>query len=147
MLYKKSRKMTSNSKTENIVPKKFLRICWRLSTILKTSKKRVKLYIFRKFIKYIIHWDKTQILKMFPSDRINVTKNAHFFLSAAWTITVLLLIRKSYASWSASLLFLKVCVRFSIFDPVLFLSKIIFLFDKRHGFFDIKTLYFLSKLK
>ena len=85
MLYKKSRKMTSNSKTENIVPKKFLRICWRLSTILKTSKKRVKLYIFRKFIKYIIHWDKTQILKMFPSDRINVTKNAHFFLSAAWT--------------------------------------------------------------
>ena len=85
MLYKKSRKMTSNSETENIVPKKFLRICWRLSTILKTSKKRVKLYIFRKFIKYIIHWDNTQILKMFPSDRINVTKNAHFFLSAAWT--------------------------------------------------------------
>ena len=147
MLYKKSRKMTSNSKTKNIVSKKFLRIRWRLSAILKTSKKRVELYIFRKFIKYIIHWDKTQILKMFPSDRINVTKNAHFFLSAAWT-------HHSFTFNSEILCKLK-CKPFvsksvcpiSIFDPVLFLSKIIFLFDKKHGFFDIKTSCFLSKLK
>ena len=70
-----------------------LRIHWRLSTILKTSNKSVwsnvfwyvKVCIFWKCIQYTIHWDKTQILKNIPSDKINGTKNALFFLSRAPT--------------------------------------------------------------
>ena len=34
-------------------------------------------------IQYTIHWDKTQMLKKFPLDKINGTKNALFFLSQA----------------------------------------------------------------
>ena len=64
-----------------------LRIQWRLSTILKTSKKvyevmffwYVKVCIFWKCILYAMHWDKTQVLKKFPSDKINATRNALFF--------------------------------------------------------------------
>ena len=71
----------------------FLRIYWRLLTILKTSNKSVwsnvfwyvKVCIFWKCIQYTIHWDKTQMLKKFPSDKINGTKNALFFLSRAPT--------------------------------------------------------------
>ena len=36
-------------------------------------------------MQYTIHWDKTQILKKFSSDKINLTKNALFFIS--WTPT------------------------------------------------------------
>ena len=36
-------------------------------------------------IQYTIHWDKTQMLKKIPSDKINSTKNAIFFLSRAST--------------------------------------------------------------
>ena len=69
----------------------FLKIYLRLSTILNSSKKSVwsivfwfvKVCIFCKCIQWIIHWDKTQML--FPSDKINGTKNAHFFLSRAPT--------------------------------------------------------------
>ena len=64
-----------------------LMIHGRLSTILKTSRSNVfryvKVCIFWEFIQYTIHWDKTQILKKFPSDRINSTKTALFFLSRA----------------------------------------------------------------
>ena len=65
-----------------------LRIHWRLSTILKTSNKSVWtnvfwVYIFWKCIQYTIHSDKTQMLKKFPSDKINGTKNALFLLSRA----------------------------------------------------------------
>ena len=45
----------------------------------------VKVCIFWNRIKYTIHWDKTQILKKFPSDKINGTKNALLFLSRAAT--------------------------------------------------------------
>ena len=70
-----------------------LRIHWRLYTISKLSNKSiwshvfwyVKVYIFWKFIKYIIHWDKTQTLEQFPSDKINVAKNALLFLLRAPT--------------------------------------------------------------
>ena len=34
----------------------------------------VTVYILWKCIQYTIHWDKTQILKKFPSDKINGTK-------------------------------------------------------------------------
>ena len=67
-------------------------------------------------------------------------KNAIFFLSRAQLITVLLLIRNSYTGWSTGFMYLKVRVGFSILDSVLFLLKFIFLFNKKHGFFDFKTL-------
>ena len=58
---------------------KFLRIHWRLSTILRRNKSvwsnvfwYVKLYIFWKFIQYpAIHWDKTEMSKKFPLDKID----------------------------------------------------------------------------
>ena len=61
--------------------------------ILKTSNKsvwsnvfwHVEVCIFWKCIQYNIHWDKTQIFKKFPSDTINGTKNALFFLFRAPT--------------------------------------------------------------
>ena len=72
---------------------KHLKIHWRLSTILEASNKSVwsnvfwcvQLCIFWKCIQYTIHWNKTQILKTFPSDKINGTKNVLFFISWAPT--------------------------------------------------------------
>ena len=43
----------------------------------------VKVCIFWKCIQYTLHWDKTQMLKKFPSDKINGTKNALFSLLRA----------------------------------------------------------------
>ena len=63
-------------------------------------------------------------------DKINVTKNAHFFFRELQLITVLHLIRDSYMSWSTSFASLQAYVGFSIFDSVLFLLKFIFLFSK-----------------
>ena len=70
-----------------------LRIHWRLLTILETRRKfawsnvfwYVKVYLFWECNQYTIHWDKTQMLKNFPSDKINGTKNVLFFLSRAPT--------------------------------------------------------------
>ena len=45
----------------------------------------VKVCIFWKCIQYTIHWDETQMLEKYPSDKINVTKNVLFFLSQAPT--------------------------------------------------------------
>ena len=45
----------------------------------------VKVYIFWKCIQYIIHWDKTKMLKNVLSDKISGTKNALFFLSRVAT--------------------------------------------------------------
>ena len=61
--------------------------------LLKTSNKSVwsntfwyaKVCIFWKCIQYTRHWDKTQILKKFPSDKISGTRNTLFFLSRAPT--------------------------------------------------------------
>ena len=39
----------------------------------------VKVWIFWRCIQYTIHWDKTQMLKQIPSDKINGTKNDLFF--------------------------------------------------------------------
>ena len=63
-----------------------LTIHWRLSKILKRSNKSVssnifwyvKVYIFC-IIQYATHWDKTQMLKKYPWDKINVS-NVLFFL-------------------------------------------------------------------
>ena len=39
----------------------------------------VKVRVFWKCIQYSIHWDKTQMLKKIPFDKISGTKNALFF--------------------------------------------------------------------
>ena len=65
-----------------------LRIFLRLSTILKSSNKSVwsnvfwyvKVCMLWKCIQYTIHWDKTEMLKEFSSNKINGAKNALFFL-------------------------------------------------------------------
>ena len=71
-----------------------LRIHWRLSTILKSSKKvyevnvfrYVKVYIFWKCVQYIIHWDKTRILKkFFWTGQNNGYKKCPLFLLRALT--------------------------------------------------------------
>ena len=125
-----------------------LKVYWRLSTVLKTRKKvyelinvfwYVKECIFWKCIQYTIHWDKPQMLKKVPQDKINVTKNAIFILHEFQLIKVLLLICDSYMSWSTRSVSLKPCVEFPIFDSVLFLSKFIFLFNEMNGLFDFKT--------
>ena len=52
--------------------------------------------------------DKMQVLKKFPSDKINGTKMSSFFFREFRLITVLLFICHSYMSWSTR--FLKNCV-------------------------------------
>ena len=97
--------------------RKAVRVQWRLSTILKISNKIVwsnvfwylKVCIFWKWSRYTIHWYKTQILKNFPSDKINGTKNVFFFLCELQLIIVSLLICDSYICWSSRFVFLKLC--------------------------------------
>ena len=62
-----------------------------------------------------------------------------FFFRELQLITVLLLICDSYMSWNTRFVSLKLCVGFSIFDAVSFLLKFIFLLDKMHELFDLKT--------
>ena len=71
-----------------------------------------------------------------------VQKISSFFFHELQLIIVLLLICDSY-----ELKHKKLCVGFSIFDSVLFLSKFIFLFNNMHGIFDFKTSQFLLKIK
>ena len=82
----------------------FLRIHWRLSTILKRSNKivwsnafwYVKVYIFWKFIEYTIHWDKTQMLTKFRSDQRKLfllySKLFFFFLSSLTRVSLFFLL-------------------------------------------------------
>ena len=94
---------------------RLLRIQWRLSAIFKRSNKSVWSNIFWYIkgcilwncIQYTIHWDKSQTLKNFPSDKINGTKLPSFFLCKLRLITVLLLICDSYMSWSTKFVSLK----------------------------------------
>ena len=90
----------------------------------------VKVCVFWKCIQYTIHWDKTQMLKKIPSDKINGTKNILFFFRKLQLITVLLLICDSYTSWSTSFVSLKLCVGFFIFNFFLF-SKVYISFNKK----------------
>ena len=87
------------------------------------------------------------MLKIFPSDKINVTKIQSFLFCELQLITVLLLIRNSYMSWSTWFISLKLWVEFSIFYSVSFLLNLIFLFSKSidspilklHNFFQNKN--------
>ena len=90
--------------------------------------------------------NKTQIIKKFPSDKINITKMYPFFLLRAPT-------HYSFTFNSRFLYELKhkvhisKSVGFSIFHSVSFLLKVICLFNKKHVTFDFKTPLYLSKLK
>ena len=110
----------------------YLRIHWRLSTILKTSKKMhevmffwyVKVGMLWKCIKYIE--TKHICSKNFLWTKSTVQKMPSFFSHDLQVITVLLLIFDFYMSWKTSFFFLKLYVKFSIFDCVSFLSKFLF---------------------
>ena len=92
------------------------------------------------FIQYTVHWDKTQMLKIFPSDKKkNGTKNGLFFFRKPQLMTVLLLICNSLMSLSTKFISLKLCVEIYVFDSVSFLLKLIFLFNKMHGLFKFKV--------
>ena len=95
-----------------------LRIHWRFSRILKTSNKSTwsNVFIFSKFIQYTMYWDTTQMLKIFPLDKINATKMYSFFFRDLQLIKVLLLIGDCHTSWSTRFISLKVCVGFYILD-------------------------------
>ena len=54
----------------------------------------------------------------------------YFFFRELQIITVFLLIRSFYTNWNTWLIFLKLCVGFSIFVFVSFLLNFIFLFTK-----------------
>ena len=114
---------------------------WRLSKISRTSSKKYEVMLF-DIKKYICseRLFNTLYLELKHKYEKTLQKNATFFLSRAELITVLLLIRNSYTGWSTGFMYLKVRVGFSILDSVLFLLKFIFLFNKKHGFFDFKTL-------
>ena len=83
----------------------------------------VKVCIFWKCVQYTIHWDKAQMLKKFPSDKINGTKMPSFFFRELQLITVLLLICNFYMSWSTKVVSVKLCGKFSVFDSISFLLK------------------------
>ena len=62
-----------------------------------------------------------------------------FFFCELQLITVLFLICDSYTRLSVKFASLKACLRFSIFDSVLFSLKFIFLFNKNLRLFVFKT--------
>ena len=124
----------------------WLRIHWRLSKIFKISKKSassnvflyVKVYVFWKFIQYTIHWDKTNI-KKFPSDKIDVTKNALFFLSGApthdnFTFNLQFLYEQKHKVHLSKTM----CGIFHFRFRLVF-NKVIFLFYRKHRLFYFKT--------
>ena len=125
----------------------FLQIHWRLSTILKTINKSVWSNGFR-YVKvhilkiYSIHYtlrDNTTMSKKFPLDKINVTKKHSFFfrelqlISFTFDLQFLFLYKLKHMVYRS-----KLCVAFSIFDFVSFLLNFVFLFNKKHGFFDFQ---------
>ena len=74
------------------------------------------------------------MLKKFPLDKTNGTKYVFFFsfASSNWSQFYF---EFAILMWGET----QMCVGFSIFDYVLFLLKIIFLFNKMHRLFDFKT--------
>ena len=71
----------------------------------------------------------------------------YFFFRELQHITILLLIRNFYTTWSTRFISPRVCVEFSIFDSISFLLKFTLLFDKTYGLFDFEISQFLSKKK
>ena len=105
------------------------------------------IYILREYMQYPFYLDKRQILKKIPSDKLNGTKKPSFFLHQLQLITVLLLTRDSFTSWSTGFVSLRVPAGFSFFDYVSSLLKVIFLFNKMHGLFDFENFIITFKIK
>ena len=128
---------------------------WRLSlTILKINKNicsnvfwHVRVYNSESLFDISYTEIKHKWRKKFPLDKIDVTKNVLFLLYQLQHITFLLLVFDSYTSWSTGFICLKYSMGFYIFDFASFFLKFIFLFNKKHGLFDLKMSKFLSKLK
>ena len=120
--------------------------CLRLATILKTSNNSVwsiifwyvELCIFWNCIQYTTHWDKTQILKKFPSDKINGTKNALFFLRAPNDHSFIFNLQFLYEMKHMLCLSKKCVCEFPFWNLFLFYKSLL-LFNKIHGLFDFKT--------
>ena len=128
-----------------------LRIHWRISVNLKTSKKctnvfwYVKVCILWKCIQYTMHWDKIQMLQKFSSDKISSTKVPSSFFHELQFFIVLFLVGRYYMRWSTRYVSLKPCVRYFVFDSVSFLLKIMKYMDilwllNVIIFFKIKTI-------
>ena len=125
-----------------------LRVHWSLLTILKTNKKlyevmfflicrSIYILIFWKFIQCATEWDKTQILKKFDLDKRSGTKNALFFLSRAPThYSFTFNLRFIYELKHKVRLFKTMCGIFHF----RFRFVILFLFSKKYGLSDLKTL-------
>ena len=89
----------------------------------------MKKYKYSESFTINICWDKTQMLKKSPSDKIKVTKNALFsFYHTVWLLIL-------DFRWDLRLASPKESMGFLILDSVLFLLKFIFLFNKKHGLF------------
>ena len=67
-----------------------------------------------------------------------------FFFRELQLITVLLLIRDSYMSWSTMFISLKAYVGFSIVGSISFLLTAIYLLNTKHGLFNFKHHNFLQ---
>ena len=85
-----------------------------------------KVYLFWKFIQYTIHWDKTQIFKKNLSDKTDLTKMYSFLFRELQHITLLLLIRNSYTSWSTMFISLEVSWDFPFSIPFVFIKLYFF---------------------
>ena len=125
----------------------YLRIHWRLSTILKTSKKThevmffwyVKVGILWKCIIYTIHWNKTQMLKKFPLDEINGIKNALFFLSRPSSHHSFTFDFRFLYELKNKLLLSKTVREIFHFRLCFVFIKVFVFVSKMHGVFDFKT--------
>ena len=74
------------------------------------------------------------MLKKFLSDKINVTKNAFFFLLRALSHHSF-----TFNSQSTGFTSLKLCVGFPIYDFISFLLNFIFLLSRKHEVFNFTT--------
>ena len=80
---------------------------------------------------YTRHWDKTQILKKFPSGKINVTKNALFsFVRSTWSQFYF----QQFLYWAEA----KGSLAKTVCGIFHFRFRLVFLFIKKHGLFDCK---------
>ena len=84
------------------------------------------------------YWDKTQMLRKFPLDKISGTKNALLFLLRAASHHSFNFNFRFLLCWSTRFVFLNLCVGFSIFDSVSFLLKFIFRSTKSMASLNLK---------
>ena len=77
-------------------------------------------YVFFKRVFNTLNIEITQMLKKFPSDKINGTEMSSFLFRELQLTTVLLLVCDSYLSWSTRFVPLKLFVEFLISIPFRF---------------------------